>query len=851
MKIGWSGFVIVLVFALFFAAGRMSNIALCQQAAAGAAEEFGRVTTLAAQGNNSEAAERIIRFLKDNPKDPMAPDFLMQLGRAYEQMNRWADAEQAFRRLFTEWAEDPRAADAMAAAAQNAARDNRRDDAIKLFEQALERFPDASAVLMARFDLAGLYEKRGKADAAARLLLDAAKKNDPYSLRAKYELVQLYTRQGNYYEAETALGNYIKDYPDDDSMKLNLGQLFMKEGKPEQAIPIYDELMKKQPGNIGIEDYQFQAYKAAGRLDELIQNLEKQEKKSAGALAPVKKLKQLYLWNNDSIGALNQLEIIVAKEPDNFDDTVTLARLYYQNQWVRKAKELLRGLIGRHPDLSMAWAHLGAIEYAEKQYDEARKAFEKAARFDPDDPLSYQRLADYYRQFKVPAEIAKIYEDGRASLNRKTLFSRELADLYYSQMQFKDALTEYLNVLINEPGDVLTHDMIIDLLNRDELKDEGYAAVMRTALDVPQNIELNLLAAEVMMMRGETDAAVKRLEALSSSAPNNAFYSQLGLRLLARGEPGGAAALFELAADREQGDRAGRLIQAGRAWQSAGDPGKAEPDYTRIIDTMPDAPGADEALFRLAGIAEDKNDFLRVQALYSQFVSQYPLSAYAGEAFLGEAKAELRLGEFDKAMQAFDALADQPRARRFADEIYFYRAELRLLDNKKDEAQKLYRQLVDQYPESGRVADAINRLLFLDDTDSADPINVGAYLEAEKKTLTGDSAGAEGLLRGLAVSLPTGPLQAYAQFRLGELLESEKRDGEAAEYFKRTADDGGLTDLRQSANVRLAAALARLGKKEDALKRYQAVIMEDPRSYWAQRARAEAAQLQATNQQVP
>ncbi len=828
---------VALVLSLLF-----SLVAFSQQPSS--QDEFNNVMQLIAQGKSSAAAARINQFLKDNPKDPAAPDFAFQLGRAYEQLSRWADAEQAFRRFFAEWPKDPRVADAIVAAAQNAARDKRRQDAIQLYEDAIDRYPDVASVMLSRFDLASLYEAAGRADAAAKQLSDLAKRNGPYSMRAAYDLIQLYIRQGNTYEAETALANFTKQYPDDDSMKLTLGQFYLKQGKPEQAVAVFDALVAKQLGNTGIEGFQFQAYKEAGKLDSLIASLQREAKKNPNDLTPIKKLKRLYIWNNDTIGALDYLEKIVEKEPDNADDAVTLARFYYLNQWKTKARETLAKLLEKRPELSMAWEQLGNIEYSDMNYDKARAAFEKAARFDPEDPQSYRRLVNYYWQFGSSADVSKIFEDGRAHIGRRTLFCQELAELYYRQMRFKDSLDEYLKAVADNPGEPRLRSMVFDLLNRDELKADGYTAVMQASRDFPQNVELNMIAAEVMMSRGEKDAAVKKLEQMSAADPDSeGLYSLLGQRLSARGEAAGAAAMFELAADREHGDAAGRLIQAGRAWQSAGDAAAAERDYTRIIDTMPDSAAADEALYRLAGIAKEKNDYKRVRALYSQLVSQYPLSPYAGESYVGEAVAALRLGDFDKARAAFDALSENPRTSRFADEIFFYRAELRLLDNKKDEARSLYKRVVDQYPESARVADSINRLLFLEDTDEADPINVQAYLEAEKRMLKGDMDGAEGMLRGLAVSLPEGPLLAYVQFRTGELLDGEKRYTEAAEFYKLSADGGGLTDLRQPANVKLAGALMKLGKTAEALKRYQMVVTEDPRGYWAQLARAEAARI--------
>jgi len=595
----------------------------------------------------------------------------------------------------------------------------------------------------------------------------------------------------------------------------------------------------------------FQAYKTAGRLDELADALRKEKKKNPNDLEPVRKLARFYQRNKQSIEALNELEIIVAREPNNYEDAVTLASLYYENQWAEKARQTLDAVLAKQPDYTPALQALGEMSYAQKRMDDAKRAWEKAVRFNPEEEQSYQRLANIFWAHNMISETAQLFEDGRRRIGRPALFARELADLYFHQMRYRDSLKEYMLLTAQSTGDGSLRDRIFNLLDREEFKEEGYGIIEESAKKWPDNIDVGLLSAEILFIQGKMEQGIKRLEALNVTLPNNSgLYSEIGRRLLAGSEPSRAAALFELAADRENADKAGRLLQAARAWQAADDIKRAEKNYRRIIDEAPDAPCADEAVFRLAGIALDTGDIPRARALFSQLVTEYPLSAYVGDAFVAEAKTELRLGEFDQARQAFDALADNPRTRRYTDEIFFYRAELKLLDLKIQDAAQLYSQLVSQYPESRYVGAAINRLLFLGDVADADPISVQAYIEAEKKMLSGDTSSAEGMLRGLEVSLTAGPLPAYTRFRLGELLEGDKRLTESVDFFKAAADGEGLPELRPSANVRLASVLARLGRREEALKRYQAVITEDPRGYWAQRARAEVRQFQPQDRQA-
>lgn len=824
---------------LFIITVSAADVAFCQQAAA--QETPAALRKMADEGRTQEARAAASAFLNANPQDPLVPDVLLMLGRLYMRENMYADAEMAFKRLFTEFPTHPLVLQAFLGAADSLRFQRRFADAAQLYEKEIDLYPDDPLTLMPRFDLAYLYENIGRIDDAVQVLMDVIRKGGKdISIQGKRELVQLYSRQKRYYEAETSAKKFLDENPGDLFFTNALAKIYYDQEKYADAIPLYLKLNALEPGNQDFEKMLFSSYKSAGRLDELVLELESEKSRNPGSLEPAKKLKRLYLWDNRSIEALRELEIIVAAEPDNISDAVLLARLYYQNQMFTKSKQVLDNILQKYPGNDAAWKELGNMYFSDGQNDKAKESWEKAAGFNPDQADSYSRLAYIYMEKRLFPEAIRLYEDGRRRIGNDSLFASELAQLYRQQMNYKGAIAEYVRMLAGYPNDAYARSSIREILGKEYAGEDGRRILEEAADRYPDNQTIGLLSAEASILLQDRDGAVNRIEKLrNGNSGATDLYLQFAGMLLERSALEQAAAMFELSAEREPGDTAYKLLQAGRAWYSAGQTARAEAVFEKIAGAMSGATGADEAVFRLANIAMDRGDVRRARGLFARLVSEYPSSQYMGEALFGEARTAFLTGDFDHARTAFEALADNSMTRRFSDGILFYRAEISRLDLKTDDSRKLYSRLAEQYPESLYINDALERLLFLADAASADPIQAQAFMSSEKKLLQGDRDAAEKMLRGLEVSLPDGPMRNHVRLKLAEMLQTQGRLEEAAVFLEAIVDGPEGSELIPVAGVRLGEILCRLGRNEEALRRYQTVITLDQRGYWGRRAQAD------------
>ncbi|HOO56272.1 MAG TPA: tetratricopeptide repeat protein [bacterium] len=810
------------------------------------------INRLINQGQLVPARNKLTEFVEKNKKDPMVPEALITLGRVYEKMALFSQAEQAYRKLYMDYPSDSRALDAVLAAGNAARREKRFGSVITIYEYAIRNYPDNPRLSSIQFELAGIFEQQGRQEEAIKIFKDLAEsKDNSVAKRARRETVFFLKRIKRYYEAETYAINYLNGNPDDNSIRANLANIYLETGAYDKSIAEIKKLIELDPKNRSYETMMFTAYRAAGKIDELISEMENRKKKQPENLDHVHILKRLLIWDNRTIEAIRELQIIVKKEPDNLTDAVTMAKFLAQNQWVNKAVRTLEEIIEKKPDFEPALRELGDIYYRDKKFGKAREAWEKAAKFNPGDLNSYPRLARYYRLNQDYAGTVEILEEGRRVSGDGSLYRRELAAYYYYQMRFKDALMENIGILSENPGDSNIRKTIIEIVEREELAGEGKLLIEKELENQSGNDELKMVFAELLMMEGDFDRAISLLESMyvkENKATVTGPFVELARRMLSRPEFVSAAVLFENAWKMGQGDPVENLIQAGRAWINAGKTQDALRDFRLIVENNPDSGIADEALLRVAQIESEAGHYKESRELYSRMALDYPASYYYGDAMLGEAEMAFYLGDYDHAEKAFEALLTGPKTRKRADEILFYIAEINYMKMRLSDAEKLYRKIADQYPESLFINDALRKMVFIEDMRDQDSLGVQVLISAEKKVNAGQNEKALEALRKASTVLGDGKLKQYVFFKIAELLLLSGDDNEAIKYFCMVADSGSAMEIQAEANIRAATLMMKKGKEEEALKRYQKVISQYPRSIWAQKARASAKNLLYDNQ---
>lgn len=772
----------------------------------------------------------------ENAPDPFS---LIQQGRQLAAQGKNGEASLLFMRVYTERPDHAFAPVAMVEAARAVLADGRPLDSAKILEAAIDRYPDNRDVISSQLTLASVYAMLGEPEkgvAPLKLLIDKGVGQEP--AEATRNLVELYFSLGRTYEGETLAEKHITKNPGDVHFLFMLADSYRKNEQFDTAIKIFEKLLAAQPQNTAYENEYFATLKEAGKLDAEIKRVRALYDKNTADMTVAHKLKRMYLWNKDSLDALVILQNIVERQPDNLEDAVLLAKQYYANQWKKRAKELLEKIVAKRPGYEPAWREIGNIYFQEKEVDNAIDAWKNAAGFNPQDEPSYRRMANYLSPKYLYAELTAIYEEGRANLKNPMVFAHDLAALYNSQMMREKALGEYINIVLMQPNDYNARRQMIDAALMDGLEKSGPEMLEAALARNPdsQSIAIGLLC--VLMERGREKDSFSRMRGYAdrTGAPVD-FLVELAAARGAAGNFMQASEVYAEAAKNAGAKRPYCLLQEGRSRLSGGDRDGAVAAFKRLVAESPDEPGVDEAVMLIAQTYDDDGDPAAARIWYTRLVTDYPESAWRNDALVLEARSAFRSGDFSSAATSFKALATMPGARGRLDEILYYSAMTDLFAFKFDDAKKGFSKIIDQYPESDWVNDALEKIMFLQDAEDIDGIRMQAIISAEKEWIKGDRDAAESILSGLVMTLSDGNMKGHAILRLAAIRQNSGRYQEAIETLEKMSGAECSEELVARSLYMAGEIYIEMKQNENALKKFQELSMNYPGSYWSGKAR--------------
>lgn len=200
--------------------------------------------------------------------------------------------------------------------------------------------------------LADEYMFANKPDKAAKTLEDYEKtfgRDEEIALKR----INIYRQQRKYAEAETALKELIKDFPEEPQYYSFLAEIYQDSGQPEKALSTYQEILKTEPNNpyihLALADYY------------------RRQKQDSLFFIEVKTA-----FKSEDLDIENKVKIMVS---------------YYEMtevypKYKPEAYELLDIMIKAHPKDERAWSVNGDFLYRDKKYKEARESFEKVLESD-------------------------------------------------------------------------------------------------------------------------------------------------------------------------------------------------------------------------------------------------------------------------------------------------------------------------------------------------------------------------------------------------------------------------------------------------------------------------------------
>jgi cellulose synthase operon protein C len=835
------------------------------------------------------AAEQYAAFLKDHPQHPEALGARYALGVCQYRMGEHEQAIAGLEAVLKEpaFTQD---AEAMLVLAHAQLALGRHEKALASLDRLLDEHPDSPHAETARLNKAQvLYLANRPADAATAL--DTFLKEHPKSERRPEAMYFLALAQRSSDQAEAALRTLealTREHPSSpqywDAVLL-FGQTLEATRRVDLAVKQYEKLAGEGPMerraegwfSIGLLEYRRQGYDASAKaLSKLLV-----DHPQSPYAAPARLQLGLTYVADRKFGEARQVLGEVAKTDPARAATATywLSQCDLAEKKYPDALAKLDQLIAMRPEnVEQVTMDRAQVLLALEKHAEAAEAFATFIRTYPQSPMlgeaGYRRAFALHKagkfeqsltalaEAKLPAEhplagaaeelaaedlfLLKRYPEAQkafAALKAKSQGEQKLRHLaregqaaYFGKDYAK--AVELLSALADEPGVAADPELSKTLLVLgDALLQTGRAKEAAALLErynaggkVDPESQYKLGLAQIQS--GKQPEAMKTLEKVANASGDSPWVAralfEVGQLKHRQKDSKGARETLEkvLATKSPPADAAGPAIYLlGWLDFEAKKYAEAATRFEMVIAKYGDQPVAGDARFyRAVSLKEAGQDGKAIEA-FQQYLSQHGDAPNATKARLLMAASLVKLDKHAEAIEILAKLAADEKA--VTDEVLYNLGWSLAATNKPAEAEKAYRRLIEQFPQSKLDAAArvelAETLLKQDRAKEAAPLleKVVANGSADAKTIS------------------------VAVYRLGIVYEKLGEAGKASSAFEKYLESEEKGELKAWAHYQAGVNFVRQNKLEEALKHFQSALSSDPPAELAVTATLKLGETQA------
>ncbi len=423
--------------------------------------------------------------------------------------------------------------------------------AAREFQKLSELDPSSISVL---YSLAQSYLSAGEDGKALKVYLRILR-FDPADERTLSRILWLELKLHQYREAIATLRSLIRQVPDNQKLRLTLGELYLQINEPQKAIEIFEALARDHPAFLpawvdllGIRAEQGDPLRFQECLNRyyLLDHVTLNQKIELARLFMIRsELDGIY-----TAPALVMLERIASEEPDNLNVLLMRAMLYSRQERYQEAREGLTRVLELDPLKVHAWEELASSYMAGNQYHHVLYTIRKAR--EVLNPLTLRlQVLDGYALFR-----SGLYQKASRVLNDALGFvNKESRQWLLIQLHMTRAMN---------------YEKLMDM----DKSRQAYIAVLD--IDPENPLALNNLAYMMAEGGGDLDKALEyALKAVAEEPDNPVFLDTLGWVYAQRGEYDNAKGYLEKAVQQKP-DEPEIYQHLSEVYKALGDEEKAE-----------------------------------------------------------------------------------------------------------------------------------------------------------------------------------------------------------------------------------------------------------------------------------
>ena len=338
---------------------------------------------------------------------------------------------------------------------------NELDKAVTLLEQMVVRFPAKQDPLFNLLDLYGRQEKYDEVISTLNRLEKRMGKNEQLSM----EKFRIYLQMKDDKKAFQEIESLVQEYPMDMRYQVILGDVYLQNGKKQEAYDVYQKVLAAEPDNPMAIFSMASYYKQTGQeelyqqqLDTLLLNKKVTPDTKVGVM------RQMIVENEqadkDSTQIIALFDRIMKQEQDDPQIPMLYAQYLLSKNMESESVPVLEQVVDLDPTNKAARMMLIGAAVKKEDYKQIIKVCEPGIEATPDALEFYYYLAVAYNQAEKPDSVISIC---KRALEHTTADSKKeivsdfysiLGDMYNTQKQMKEAYAAYDSALVYNPSNI-------------------------------------------------------------------------------------------------------------------------------------------------------------------------------------------------------------------------------------------------------------------------------------------------------------------------------------------------------------------------------------------------------------
>ena len=360
---------------------------------------------------------------------------------------------------------------------------------IEVLEEMAAQFPSRLEPLMALVDLYGRIKDYPKVIHS----LDRLEKLDGKSEQISMEKFRMYLAMDDNEKAFSEIESLVKEYPYEMRYLTILGDVYMENGKEDEAFKTYQEVLAQEPGYapamLSLASY----YEKTGQdslyrvqLDGLLLNQKVESRTKVNIMRQL--IMRSERSDRDSTRIVGLFDSMLAQEQENADVAMLAAQYLLSKRMDEKAKPVLWKVLELDPENKPARLQLLSFAISKEDLDEVIRICSPAVEYMPEALEFYYYWGIAHYQKEQHDEALEVFKKGVRQVtpdsekNMVSDFYSIMGDLYHIKKMNVEAYAAYDSALVYKPDNIgalnnYAYYLSVERKNLDKAEEMSYKTV--------------------------------------------------------------------------------------------------------------------------------------------------------------------------------------------------------------------------------------------------------------------------------------------------------------------------------------------------------------------------------------